>query len=697
MDQKTFTLNLGDQSIIVETGKLAQQCNGSCVVRMGETILLATCTLSKDQREGIDFLPLMVNYQEKYYASGSIRGARYVRREARPPIDKIIMGRLIDRGIRPMLPKDLRRDIQLILTILSYDGQNAHDIVAANAASLAVAISDCPFAGPLGTVRVGMIGGEFVLNPNDEIRGKSDLDLVVTSSKENVVMLEVQANEIPEEKLLEAIDFGKKWGQKIVEFLTQIQQEIGKSKFVVAPIEYEQEVVQFVKDNFQDAISEAIYGINVKLERYARFSEIKKEAVVRVNEHFGNEEKGKQVSEIVDKLITEAVRKNILENERRIANRGLDEIRPVLCEIDLFKRLHGSALFQRGETQALTVTTLGAPGDKLIIDGMEGESKKSYFHHYNFPPFSVGEVSNRLGTGNRELGHGNLAEKALIPVLPNGEEFPYTIRTVTEILQSNGSSSMASTCGSTLSLMAAGVPIKAPVSGIAMGLMTDLETGVYKILTDLQDEEDFGGDMDFKVTGTSVGVTALQMDIKIKGLSDNILRETLTKAKVARLVILEKMLQVIPETRKELSMFAPRLYTLKIAVEQIKDVIGKGGETINKIIEQTGVTIDIEQDGRIVITSADSEMANKAVAWINKITERPEVGKIYEGPVTKLFDFGALVEIIPGIEGMVHISMMSEGRVSSVADFVKLGQRVKVKVMSIDPDGKMRLSMKDVK
>jgi len=694
--KKQFTLDLGDQTLIVDTGLLAQQASGSCMLRVGDTQVLGTCAISKEARSGVNFLPLMVNYNEKYYAGGIIGGVRYHHREGRPPVTKLLMARLIDRGLRPTLPKYLRRDIQVMLNVMSYDKENSHDMVSANAASLAVAISECPFDGPLGTVRVGMIDGELVLNPTVDAQEKSDLNLVVTSNLQDVVMIEVGANEIPEDKLLEAILFGKKWCQKIAQFFKTIQSEIGKDKFIVDDIVYDEEVTQIVKDNYGSKIEETLYSGLSKVERYNVFYKVKKEAAELIIEKLQDEEKAKDVSPIIDSLVKNIVRKNILESDKRIAGRKLDEIRPLACEVDLLARTHGSALFQRGETQALSVTTLGGPGDHLVVDGMEGESTQYYFHHYNFPPFSVGEVSNRLATGNREWGHGALAEKALVPVLPSHEDFPYTIRVVSEILESNGSSSMAATCGSTLSLMAAGVPIKSPVAGVAMGMMSDSNNNVFKILTDLQDEEDFGGDMDFKVTGTAQGVTALQMDIKVKGLPDEVMKEALEKAKKGRMFIMDAMLKSLPEYRKDLNKFAPRLYTIKIDQAQIKIVIGKGGETINKIIAETGVDIDIGQDGNIVITSVDAENANKAVEWIKQITAKPEVGKIYEGKVTKMFDFGALVEIIPGIEGMVHISMLKNERVNKVTDVINLGDVVKVKLLEVDANNKMRLSMKDV-
>lgn len=696
MTKQEFRLPLGDSEFVFELGQLAQQCNASAVVSVGDTVVLATCTLSRDSNDNLDYLPLMVNYQEKFYAAGMIGGNRYQRREGRPSDQQVLTGRVIDRGLRPMINKYFRHDVQVMPTVTSYDLINSPDIVAANAASFVTAISECPMYSPLGTVRVGRINGEFVLNPSMEDRKKSDLDLIVTSSTDKVVMIEAGADQVPDDVMYEAIMFGKLWGQKIAQFILEIQQKIAKPKFAVVEPNYDAALKTQLESLYKEKIEETMFADIGKLQRFATIAAITKEAKEKIaTESTDNEEMVKQVPGIIDGIVKTAVRHHILHSGKRIKNRAPEEIRELTCEVDLFKRLHGSALFQRGETQGMTVTTLGGPGDKMLLDGLDGESEKTYFHHYNFPPFSVGETSYRLFPGNREIGHGNLAEKALIPVLPTQEEFAYTIRTVTEILQSNGSSSMAATCGSTLSLMAAGVPIKAPVSGIAMGMMSDEESGKFIILSDLQDEEDFGGDMDFKITGTKDGVTAIQVDIKLKGLTDEMIQKTMQQAKEGRMKIMDAMLQAIPSPRTQLNEYAPRLLQLQIDPAQIRSVIGKGGEVINGIIDKTGVAIDISDAGMVVITGRDAAMAERAMEMVAKIVEKPEVGKIYDGKVIKIMDFGAFVEIIPGTEGLVHISMLKKERVNNVSDVLKEGDMVRVKLLEIDNQGRLRLSMKD--
>ncbi|PIZ73090.1 polyribonucleotide nucleotidyltransferase [Candidatus Peregrinibacteria bacterium CG_4_10_14_0_2_um_filter_43_11] len=698
MESKIFKLPIGNGEFIVETGKLAQQCNGSCTVRYGDTVILATAALAKEARAGVDFLPLSVNYQEKMYASGMIKGSRFIKRETRPSDDKVLMARVIDRTLRPLFPKEFYRDIQVMLTTLSYDQENEHDMIAAIAASVALSISDIPFEGPTATVRVGLINNEFVLNPTKEARTRSDLDLIVSSDLSNVIMIEAGANEVPETKMLEAIAFGKKWGQKIAQFIKEIKDEIGSAKIEFTPPEKNQEIVDYVKANYPAKAEEALYSDMNKGERFEFIRQLTKEA----EKHFEDkveEDELKQVGKAIDKLIKETVRKNILEKERRIKDRKIDTIRPLYVEVGLLPRTHGSGLFQRGETQGLSTCTLGSPGDAQIIDGIEGESKKHYFHHYNFPPFSVGEVSNRLFTGNREIGHGALAERAIMPVLPNKEDFPYTIRTVTEILGSNGSSSMAATCGCSLALMDAGVPIKKAVGGIAMGLMTNHDDpSQYKILTDLQDEEDFGGDMDFKVTGTRDGITAIQMDIKIKGLPDNIFVEALDRAHKGRMEILDAMDKVISAPRTEMSPYAPRLITIHVSPEKIRFIIGPGGEVINKIIDECGVQIDIDDDGTVVITTKSEEGGAKAKAWVEAIVADPEAGKTYMNcKITRLLEFGALVEFMPGKEGMVHVSEITDGFVKDVKDHLKEGQIVNVLLKEIDTqNNRFRLTMKGV-
>ena len=683
----------------MEVGKLAQQCNGSATVRYGDTVILATATMGKEPRPGINFLPLLVNYQEKMYAAGKIKTNRFVKREMRPSDDKILMARVIDRTMRPLFPKDFFNDVQLMLTTLSYDVENEHDMIASIAASVALSISDIPFDGPTATVRVGMINGEFVLNPTHEARKLSDLDLVVSSGKENVIMIEAGANEVPEAKMLEAIAFGKKWGQKIVKFIQEIQKKVGKETIVYPKLEKNQAIIDYIDKNFADKIMDALYKFPGKMARYDYFRKITTDCKVYFKDKVAEAELS-QIGEAVDHLVKHIVRKNILENDKRIGGRKMDEIRPITVEAGLLPRTHGSALFQRGETQGLTTVTLGAPGDAQIMEGIEGERKEQYFHHYNFPPYSVGEVSNRLFTGNREIGHGALAERALRPMLPIKEDFAYTIRTVTEILQSNGSSSMAATCGCSLALMDAGVPIKKAVAGIAMGLMTSHHNpDLYKVLTDLQDEEDMGGDMDFKVAGTKDGITAIQMDVKIKGLPDKIFVEALEKAHKGRLHILEAMNKVLDKPRANLSPYAPRLIFIKVDPAKIRFIIGPGGEMINKIIAECGVeAIDIEDDGSVVITSKNGEGGEKAEAWVKNLVAEPEVGKIYENvKVTKMFEFGGLVEFMPGKEGMLHISEISNERIENIDSVLKLGQVVTVRLVETDPaTGKYRLSIRQV-
>ncbi len=702
-------LELGNEKMTVRTGQLANQANGSVVCQVGDTVVLGNCTVSAKAREGVDFLPLQVVFQEKFYAGGKIGGSRFRKREGRPSDDFVLMARVVDRGLRPMLPKHMRKDIQVFATVLSWDQEHEYDIIGANAANLAVALSDCPCDGPIASVRVGLIGGELVLNPTREALLKSDLDLFLTASLERIVMIEAGANQVPEAEVLRAVEFGKKWAQKIAKFFGDIEKEIGKEKFVLeAPYEHT-EAYEYLKQEALPAITKAIRTPMAKLERRAIFSKLMEQAKDKLKEKFGagttDKEKEAMIklqaygAAFVDTITKYEVRRLILEEGTRMSGRKVDEIRSISALVDVLpKRVHGSALFQRGETQGLTTCTLGAPGDKQIVEGMEGEHKLRYMHHYNFPPFSVGETSNRLFVGNREIGHGNLAQRGLMPVMPKEEEFPYTIRTVTEILESNGSSSMAATCGSTLALMAAGVPISAPVSGIALGLVSDEAKDQYIILSDLQDEEDFGGDMDFKVTGTERGVTAIQMDIKIKGLPDHVFEEALERAKKGRAQILKAMLSAISEPRKELSPFAPRIETMQIDPEDIRLVIGKGGEMIQKITGELGVEIDIEDSGILFITSTNGEAMQKAKEWIKGIVEKPEVGKVYKAKVTRIIaGVGAIVEFLPGKDGMVHISELQWQRTENVEDVLQMGQELEVKVIEYDAlEGKTRLSLKQM-
>ncbi len=704
---KSFTLELGDKQLIVRTGALATQANASVVCQMGDTVSMSNCTVSANERAGVDFLPLQVVYQEKYYAGGAIAGSRFRKREGRPSDDYVLLARVIDRGLRPMFPKHMHRDIQVFCTVLSYDAENEHDIASANAANLAVAISDCPCDGPLGSVRVGLIGGELVLNPSREAGKKSDLDLFLTASLERVVMIEAGANQLPEADILRAIEFGKKWAQKIARFFADIQKEIGKPKFEIAPAFMQEDAYNFLKEWALPTVNKAIKDALAKNVRRAIFNDLMKQSEEKLKEKFGigdvptkeQQELLSNGAKFVDKIVKNEMRRLVLEEGVRMSGRKVEEIRALSAIVDVLpSRVHGSALFDRGETQGLTTCTLGAPGDKQIVEGMEGEHKLRYFHHYNFPPFSVGETSNRLFVGNREIGHGNLAQRGLEPVLPDEETFPYTIRTVTEILSSNGSSSMAATCGSTLALMAAGVPISAPVSAIALGLISDEEKNKYIILTDLQDEEDFGGDMDFKVTGTEKGVTAIQMDIKIKGLPDTVFAEALARAAKGRAQVLAVMLAAIAEPRKELSPFAPRIETIQINPEDIRLVIGKGGEMIQRITGELGVEIDIEDSGLIFVTSVNGEAMQKAKDWIAGIVAKPEVGKSYKGKVTRIIPgVGAIFEFLPGKDGMIHISELQWTRTENVEDVLKAGQETEAKVIEYDAaEGKTRLSLRQM-
>lgn len=706
---KEYTLMLGDKPLIVRTGMLGNQANATVLCQMGDTVAMGNLTLSAKARDGVDFLPLQVVFQEKFYAGGKIAGSRFRKREGRPSDDFVLMGRVVDRGLRPMIQKSIRNDIQVFCTVLSYDFENEYDVAAANAASLAAALSDCPCDGPIASVRVGLIGGELVLNPTREAMLKSDLDMFLTASLDRVVMIEAGANQVPEAEVLRAIEFGKKWAQKIAKFFSEIQKEIGKPKRVFdEPFEHK-DAYAFLKSWALPTITKAIKSDMAKLERRAVFNQLMEEAGEKLTAEIENgtwnvedEEKEKLVgygSAMVDKIVKNEMRRLVLEEGVRMSSRTVDQIRPIGCMVDVLpNRVHGSALFQRGETQGLTTCTLGGPGCKQLSEGMEGESELRYMHHYNFPPFSVGETSNRLMVGNREIGHGNLAQRALEAVLPKEEDFPYTVRTVTEILESNGSSSMAATCGSTLALMAAGVPISAPVAGIALGLISDEAKDTYVILSDLQDEEDFGGDMDFKVGGTEKGVTAIQMDIKIKGLPDHVFAEALERSRVGRASILKTMLASIKEPRKELSPFAPRIETIQVNPEDIRLVIGKGGETIQKITKELGVEIDIEDSGLVFVTSVNGEAMEKAKEWILGIVAKPEVGKIYDCTVVRIIaGVGAIVEFLRGKDGMIHISELQWKRTEQVEDVLKVGQQVQAKCIEFDAmEGKTRLSLKQM-
>ena len=684
-----YKTEVGGRNLIIETGKVAQQANGSVVIKYEDTVLLVTATASKEPREGVDFLPLTVDYEERLYAVGKSPGG-FIKREGKPSEKAILSARLIDRPLRPLFPKDFRNDVQIVATVLSVDQDNTPDIVAINGASCALCISDIPFDGPVGAVSVGLIDGKYIINPTVSQSEKSRLNLTVAGTKEAVLMVEAGAHEVTEEEMLEAILFGHEEIKKIVEFQEEIIKEIGKPKMQVQAEEVDAELERAVREYATDKILKAI-KIYDKQEREAVIDEINEETLEHFQELYPESEK--QIANILYDILKEEVRNMITYEGIRPDGRRDDEIRPISCEVGILPRTHGSGLFTRGQTQVLTVATLGALGDVQILDGLGIEESKRYMHHYNFPPYSTGETRVIRGPGRREIGHGALAERALEPMIPPEEEFPYTIRLVSEVLSSNGSTSMASVCGSTLALMDAGVPIKAPVSGVAMGLIK--QDDKITILTDIQGMEDFLGDMDFKVAGTKKGITAIQMDIKIKGIDENILKNALLRAKEARLFILDKMLSVISEPRKELSPYAPRIFSLTVDPEKIRDIIGPGGKTINKIIAETNVKIDIEDDGKVYIAAPNEELGKKAMEIIDKLTQDVEVGGIYLGKILRITNFGAFAEILPGKEGLIHISKLSKDRVKRVEDVVKVGDEILVKVTDIDKQGRINLSHKD--
>lgn len=686
----SFEMQLGGRPLIIESGKMAKQAGGAVLVRYGDTAVLVAATASKEPREGIDFFPLTVDYEEKLYSVGKIPGG-FIKREGRPSESSILASRLIDRPIRPLFADGFRNDVQIVATVLSVEQDNAPDITAMIGASCALSISDIPFEGPIAGVRVGLINDEFILNPTTAQQNESELNLVVAGSYDAVMMVEAGANELSEEVILNAIIFGHDAIKTIIEFQNKIVAEIGKEKRQMKLFEIPEEIITDVKDYALEKLDKALRNPD-KLAREAEVSEIKADVAMFFAEKYPDDAKNIQLT--LQKIVKSLVRKMITIEKIRPDGREIEEVRPVSCEVGLLNRTHGSGLFTRGQTQILTITTLGALGDEQILDGLGVEESKRYMHHYNFPAFSVGETRPSRGPGRREIGHGALAERALVPVLPSTEEFPYTLRLVSEVLESNGSSSMGSVCGSTLSLMNAGVPIKRPVSGVAMGLVKDGD--YYTILTDIQGLEDALGDMDFKVAGTTKGITAIQMDIKIDGLTRDILKDALAQANRGRSNILNKMLEVISEPSKELSPFAPRIITMKINPDKIRDVIGPGGKIIKKIIDETGVSIDIQDDGNVFIAAVDVEAGNKAVNIIESLVREVEIGGVYNGKVTRLMAFGAFVEILPGKEGLVHISQLALERVEKVEDVVSVGDEIMVKVTEVDRQGRVNLSRKEL-
>ncbi len=698
LQPKQWSIEWGGRTLTIETGRLALQALASCTVKYGDTVILATVMKSSEPRDGIDYFPLMVDFEEKLYAAGKIKGSRFIKREGRPSDDAILSARLIDRAIRPLFNDATRTDVQVVLTPLAVDGEHDAAIVGLVAASAVLSLSSVPWNGPIAGARIGMDAqGKFILNvTSTQMKENASLDLVVAGTPEKLVMVEAGASEVPEATVLEAMKWGCAELKPVIGLISQIQKEVGKEKELPATGEMSDvdKARAVLKEFIASQADSKIFDTPkvARPERYAMLEELKKMAKEQLLSAGFEEDVVKKALSQLKPYVAEQITKQILTKGQRLDGRTLTQIRELQTDVDLLPRVHGSAMFMRGDTQVLSIVTLGAPGDVQTLDSMEEDGTKRYMHHYNDAPYTYGEVSPIRGPGRRAIGHGALAERALEPVLPAQEDFPYTIRVVSEVMGSNGSSSMASTCGSTLSLMAAGVPIKKAVAGIAMGLASDEKN--WKVLTDLQDVEDGPGGMDFKIVGTTDGITAIQMDTKTQGLTWDIVDQTVNQAREARLEILDVMARKISEPRADLSPYAPRIVTIVINPERIRDVIGPGGKTINKIIDETGVQIDIEQDGRVMITSNDGEAMKKAVAVVEQLTHEVTAGEEYEGKVTRLEDFGAFVEILPGKDGLVHVSEIAWERTNKPADVLKLGDMVKVKVKEIDNLGRVNLSMK---
>ena len=691
---KTYSMDLAGRNLTIETGELAGLANGNVLVRYGDTVVMVNVTASKEPKEGIDFFPLSVDYEEKLYAVGKIPGG-FTKREGKAADKAILVSRAIDRPIRPLFPKDFRNDVVVVATVLSVEPDNSPEVCAMIGASAALSISDIPFGGPTAAVKVGYIDGEFVINPGLEQRAKSELDLTVAGTMDKIAMIEAGAKELPDDKMLEAIKKGHVEIKRLCEFIAKIRDEIGKPKFEYKSFEVDHDIYEEIEVNFKDRMYKDVQAIE-KEARDKNMEVLAEDVKTYFVEKYGEERAEEIKVDIADslyKLEKKCVREMILKEHKRPDGRAIDEIRPLSCRVGLLPRTHGSAVFTRGQTQVLTVATLGMAKEEQLLDGLDEETSKRYIHQYNFPGYSVGEAKTSRGPGRREIGHGALAERALVPVIPSQEEFPYTIRVVSEVLSSNGSTSQASICGSTLALMDAGVPIKNPVAGISTGLVTDSENpDNYVMLTDIQGLEDFFGDMDFKVGGTEKGITAIQVDIKIDGLSYNIIEEAFARTRKARKYILDEiMLKEIAKPRDELSKYAPKTITTTISVDKIKDVIGSGGKVINKIIEETGVKIDIEEDGRVFIYADNKENAEKALKQIEDITREIEVGEFYEGTVARIMPFGAFISLGGGKEGLLHISKISKERVEKVEDVLSIGDKIIVKVLEIDDQGRINL------
>ena len=707
LEEKKFSGEWLGRELSFRTGKLARQADASVLVQYGETVVMATVVQSKNERDGIDFFPLMVEFEEKLYAAGIIKGSRWVKREGRPSDQSVLTGRMIDRSIRPLFNDDERKDVQLIITVLSVDGENDYDIVSLVAASAVLRISGIDWDGPIGGIRVGLIENQMVFNPNYEQQALSKMDLIVAGTKEKVIMIEAGCQEIAEDIMLEAIKAGQEKLQGAIELIEKFKEsvELKETEKKIKMISEEElkeksrkeEILKigekWLSENIKNILFEKVY--HTKGERKMAVRKVKE----GLDEYLFNQELSKSdrdfvIKKLAEKMIEAEVTRSILEEKRRVDGRALDEIRELSSEVSILPRSHGTGLFTRGETQVLSIVTLGSPGMEQSLEGIEGQSKKRYMHHYNFPPYSVGEASPLRGTGRREIGHGALAEKAIMPVLPNKEDFAYTVRVVSETLGSNGSSSMASTCGSSLALMDAGVPIKSPVGGIAMGLASNEDMSKWEVLTDIQDLEDGKGGMDFKITGTREGLTAIQLDTKTNGLTEDIIKKTLIDGRKALNKVIDSLQSALPEARKDLSPYAPRIISFYVNPEKIGSIIGPGGKIINKIIEETEVTIDIEDDGLVMICSLNQENGKRAEKMVKDIVREFEAGEVFTGKVVRLMDFGAFVELPGGQDGMVHVSELAPYRIGKPSDFVNIGDMVTVKIKEIDSQGRINLSMK---
>ena len=682
----TKNVEVADKRLSIETGRVAEQANGAVILRQGDTVVLSTAVMAKEPREGIDWFPLTCDYEEKLYAAGKIPGA-FMRREGRPSETAILASRLTDRPLRPLFPEGFRLDVQVVSTVLSVDQENDPTILSINGASTALVISDIPFGGPVGAVRMGLLDGKIMVNPPLSRMGESELDLVVAGTSDAILMVEAGAKGVTEQTVLDALEMAHEAIKGICAAQAELQQQVGREKREWVPVPYPPQMIEIVGEYLALRLDQVLYKAD-KATRETYVDELRSKTVFELGERFP--EHVEILGKLFDKALKDRVRQRIVEEGVRIDGRGLKDVRNITVEVGVLPRTHGSGLFTRGQTQALTIATLGSMSDQQKLDGLTAEEFKRYMHHYNFPPFSVGEARPLRGPGRREIGHGALAERALLAVIPPIEEWPYTMRLVSEILSSNGSTSMASVCGSTLALMDAGVPIKSPVAGIAMGLVT--REGKFAVLTDIQGVEDNLGDMDFKVAGTRDGITALQMDIKIKGLTHEIFAQALEQAREARLFVLDKMLAVLPRPRSEMSPYAPRITTIMINPDKIRDIIGPGGKMIRKITEETGAQIDVEDDGRVFIAAVDQEGGKRAIDWIKGLTDEVEVGRIYKGKVVRIMPFGAFVEVLPNQDGLVHISKLTDHRVERVEEVANVGDEIVVKAVEVDSQGRLNLS-----